>query len=270
MTSMPSSKVRRHWLWLWAIAFCLFVIIDPIESLLLAEDEDESSDKCPCALLDRPRLWKKELTARWMVHSLDWGVLTTISSRIPGNNSIPFGNVYSFVDGPCSVNGGGGDSSSSSSSSSTSTSTGTPYFYGTYMDQSFQDMQANAAASLVLSEAALASVCSATAEVPLKACTISNANWGDPENPVCARLVLTGHLLEVAPESDEYVMAQAAFFQRHPQMPYWPKDHHWVIVKLEIQDIWLIDYFGGASILSVEDYYAAELGSTDTDTDEWH
>lgn len=95
-----------------------------------------SSAECACELEERPNLKAKAETARWMVHSLDWGVVSTISSRLGGDGSpaIPFGNVYSFVDGPCDK------------------STGVPYLYGTYMDQSFTDTESNDMVSLTLSE----------------------------------------------------------------------------------------------------------------------
>lgn len=134
--------------------------------LLLISNSILTTHSCPCGdFLPRPDLWKKALTARWMSHSLDWGVLTTFSSRINTNDDgmpsmppMPFGNVYSFIDGSC-IN-----------------ATGTPYFYGTYMDQSFQDMKMNPYASLTLSEASLASTCLDTSSDVFvqKACVISN------------------------------------------------------------------------------------------------
>lgn len=95
-----------------------------------------SCAECACKLQERPNLNAKAETARWMVHSLDWGVVSTISSRLGGDGSpaIPFGNVYSFVDGPCDK------------------STGVPYLYGTYMDQSFTDTKSNDMISLTLTE----------------------------------------------------------------------------------------------------------------------
>lgn len=42
-------------------------------------------------------------------------------------------------------------------------------------------------------------------------------------------------------------------------MAGWPPDHEWVIAKLEIHELWLIDYFGGATILEPEAYYSAKL-----------
>lgn len=197
-----------------------------------------SEPECACPILDRPELWNKEELARWMVHSLDWGVLTTQSTRLPG---YPFGNVYSFVDGGCA------------------SSSGTPYFYGTFMDQSFIDLKANPKASFTLSEASFADVCGGES---LPQCAIGNLakyHGGDPENPVCARLTLSGRLVIVNADTDEYTEALAAMYKRHEQMAYWPTDHNWVIAKLELVDLWLIDYFGGATILDLDAYRSVQL-----------
>lgn len=218
--------------------------------------------KCPCGdILPRPDLGKKATTARWMAHSLEWGVLTTMTSRF--NESIggltPFGNVYSFIDGSC-VN-----------------ATGTPYFYGTYMDQSFQDMKENPSASFTLTEASLASTCmdASTSEFFEKACVISsihtyntslkNAFPGDPESPVCARLTMVGALVEIKDDTEEYEFIQSSFFERHPQMKFWPTNHDWKIAKLVLKELWLIDYFGGATILTPEQYFEHDLTIISTD-----
>lgn len=167
-----------------------------------------------------------------MVHSLTYGVLSTWSSRSdPQKPPVPFGNVYSFVDGPCH------------------NSTGNIYLYGTYMDQSLQDVQEHSQASFTLTAASLDPVCHKS----LKACSIND--YGDPESPVCARLTLTGRLVEV--EDDvERDWAQSSLFQRHPSMAFWPHGHHWVVMRLDIDDLWFLDYFGGASILDPVEYFA--------------
>jgi Pyridoxamine 5'-phosphate oxidase len=220
---------------------------------------------CPCGSVGpRPEAWNKAATARWMVHHIDWGVVTTISSRstdISNGGPVPFGNVYSFVDGPCN------------------NATGIPFFYGTYMDQSLKDMKVNPVASLTLSEASIVTSCIGQTNAEkdddtgaiVKACRVvsgesisphrlhSNSvlsESGDPESPLCARLTLTGVLEPIASSNDAFNDIQDAIFQRHPQMSNWPIDHHWVIFQLRIQDIWLIDYFGGASIISPRDYFA--------------
>ena len=195
--------------------------------------------ECPCTLLERPNLRNKAETARWMVHSIDWGVLSTISTRFKDPDVVvPFGNIYSFVDGPCD------------------NSTGIPYIYGTYMDQSFQDSLSNTAVSFTLSEASLASVCGGS---NLPSCKIQTQTYGDPENPVCARLTLTGRLIVLQDNSDEYDLAQQALFQRHASMKDWPHNHDWVVAKIDLHDIWLIDYFGGATNVDVNQYFNVEL-----------
>jgi Pyridoxamine 5'-phosphate oxidase len=209
------------------------------------------------AIVSRPARpdWRdKAATARWMVHTIDYGVLSTISSRFVdenNNNNIPFGNVYSFVDG--------------------NNATGTPYFYGTFMDQSFTDMKFNPAASFTLTEASLLSSSagkppSSDDEKIRQACSVNYpSRWsaagipdrasGDAENPLCARLTLLGTLVQVPRDAPEFVWIQTNFWERHPQMRDWPVDHDWVIVKLVLQHIWLIDYYGGATTLDPDAYY---------------
>jgi len=202
------------------------------------------SADCACQLGEKPDAPEKAKTARWMVHSLDWGVLSTISSRLGDEDSppVPFGNIYSFVDGPC----GNG--------------TGTPYFYGTYMDASFSDTKTNNRVSLSLSESALGSVC--PEQEAVGSCTLGS-EFGDPENPMCARLTLTGTMVVLDEASDEYVFAKDAFFERHTSMKNWPTEHGWIIGKIDIQDVWLIDFFGGATIMDPKDYYAADKDDDD-------
>jgi hypothetical protein len=211
-------------------------------------------------MLDRPDLWEKARVARWMAHTLDWGVLSTVSSRLPGPEAgsgaaaaVPFGNVYSFVDGKCE------------------NSTGAPYFYGTFMDQTFRDIESNPSASFTLSEASLSSVCGANrgGEGGPPACQISphHGRYGDPESPLCARLTLTGTLRVVDPAQDERAAALDALYERHPQMSKWPSDHDWVVAKLDVRDVWFIDYFGGATVISLDDYFAVDLFAPDKEAE---
>lgn len=177
--------------------------------------EDEKP-YCPCRLLPKPGLWDKALMARWLAHSLEWGTVTTISSRSISSNTkkqtdrpiVPFGNIYSFVDGPCD------------------NATGVPYFYGTYMDQTFQDIEHNPHVSLSLSEASLATVCGGADEEHTlsSACDASartHGYYGDVESPVCARLTLTGRMVVIPPGTEESEFARRALFQRHPDMEGW-------------------------------------------------
>lgn len=200
---------------------------------------------CACGgeLPPRPDVAAKAATARWMARSLDWGVLSTISSRLGGSGDddsppVPFGNVYSFVDGTCDK------------------STGIPYIYGTYLDQTFLDSKRNPIVSLTLSDASFSSVC--PGREGLSSCQLGS-RYGDPENPVCARVTLTGELVVLDDASEEYAFAQQALFERHSTMESWPAGHKWVVAKIELQDIWLIDFFGGAAIIKPDEYLGVSL-----------
>ncbi len=191
--------------------------------------------------------------------------MSTISTRLTGSKPVPFGNVYSFVDGSCT------------------NATGTPYLYGAFMDQSFKDVLSNPTVSLTLSEAGFSSLQTScwnsqpkSTAASFRACRVAPHVAGDPENPVCARLVLTGQFEILKANTPEWTWAVDAFFQRHPSMSEWPEDHDWHVGAIRLQDVWLLDYFGGATILDVSDYYKVQLKPPATDAsssseerDEW-
>lgn len=160
-------------------------------------------------------------TARYIAHFSDWGHLATISTQdqIKG---IPFGNIFSVSDGPLD------------------NSTGVIYFYVTPMDNSVSDLKSNPYASLTFSEAE-GEFCRQMVY--------------DPEDPRCARLTLTGKMVEVAPE--ELAFAKEAMFSRHPVMAKWPVGHKWFFMKLELVQVWLQDWIGGTSLIPLEDYFTA-------------
>jgi hypothetical protein len=230
-----------------AYRYRLFLFVLPLVVVEASKHHDETKEgsECSCKLYPRPDKAEKAKTARWMIHSMSWGTLATISTRIGNATSpVPFGNTISFVDGPCSE------------------ATGIPYFYGTYLDQSFTDTLQNPTVSLSLSEASLSSVCSN--RDGLEACQLST-KYGDPENPVCARVTVTGTFEVLEATSHEYQYALEAVFHRHTSMEGWPTNHNWVIGKINIQDVWLIDFFGGAAIMSADEYFAANLDDEQQD-----
>lgn len=130
---------------------------------------------------------------------------------------------------------------------------GTPYFYVSMMDESIEDLQEHPQCTLSLSEASLD--CAA-----LKL---------DPEDPRCSRLSLTGTMVNVTDQT-EHDKAKEVLFSQHPSMKSWPADHGWLIQKLKIDKIWLIDTFGGASDISVKDYVAAKAPARGTPADPSH
>ncbi|CAJ1079667.1 protein CREG2 [Xyrichtys novacula] len=160
-------------------------------------------------------------TARYIAHTSDWGHLATISTqeKIKG---LPFGNIFSISDGPVD------------------NSTGVIYFYVTPMDNTVIDLKDNPYASITFTEAE-GEFCRQMAY--------------DPEDPRCARLTLTGKMVEVAPE--ELAFAKEAMFSRHPVMAKWPVGHKWFFMKLELIQVWLQDWVGGVSLIPLEDYFKA-------------
>ncbi|KAM0895954.1 hypothetical protein ACQ4PT_023483 [Festuca glaucescens] len=164
-------------------------------------------------------------TARWLAAQNTWGVLSTISSDLSG---APFGNVVSYSDG---VPG---------------ESHGIPYFYLTTLDPTARDALKDERTSFTLSE------------FPLGTC-----GEKDPENPSCAKLTLTGKLKVVDLQSPEADSAKTALFSKHPEMEGWPKNHNFGIYKLEIENIFLIDWFGGPKPISPSEYleYGKDQGS---------
>lgn len=142
----------------------------------------------------------------------------------------PFGNVYAISDGAAKRGGG------------------IPYFYTTLMDSSMIDIFSggHTNVSLTLSEA--------TSSANYSECVA----WagGDPENPPCARLTLSGAFLNVSGTGEERA-AREALFTRHPMMKSWPQEHGWFFAKIDVAGIWLIDFYGGASIINPADYFGA-------------
>ncbi|KAG7503130.1 CREG2 [Solea senegalensis] len=160
-------------------------------------------------------------TARYIAHNSDWGHMSTISTQ-DKIKSLPFGNIFSVSDGPVD------------------NSTGVIYFYMTPMDNTVSDLKSNPYASLTISEAE-GEFC--------------RQMMYDPQDPRCARLTLTGKMVEVPPE--ELGFAKEAMFSRHPVMAKWPVGHKWFFMKLELIQVWLQNWIGGTSLIPIEDYFKA-------------
>ena len=158
-------------------------------------------------------------TGRWLMHESLYGSLSTISVDL---NGVPFGNVQSVVDG------------------TSDSSTGIPYFYVSEMDTSQVNIASNNTASFALSEAQLQGGCKGV----------------DQEDPTCVRLTLSGKMVEVT-NQDELDFATKALFERHPHMQDWPTDHGWKVKKMELENVWILDFYGGVTPVTVEDYLHA-------------
>ena len=171
--------------------------------------------------------------ARWMAHELTWGILSTTSARTEGTTpGTAFGNPYSFADVD-----------------------GTPYFYASNLDASMVDLFGASSHStrgtLALSAASL------QGSDAFSSCKIGGLNpLGDPENPPCARLVLSGNFSKPCSGSPEEKTAKAALFDKHPSFKLFPPGHAFYVAKMEVEGVWLIDAYGGAATPSAKDYLA--------------
>ncbi|KAL8471449.1 hypothetical protein ACS0TY_028920 [Phlomoides rotata] len=169
---------------------------------------------------DRPDPKDAAPFARWLVAKSSWGVLNTISSEYGGS---PFGNVASFSDGLPEKG------------------KGIPYFYLTTLDPTASNALKDQRSSFTLSEY-----------------SINSCSTKDPESPTCAKITLVGKLVLVK-DSKEAEFAKTALFAKHPEMEHWPKSHNFQFYKLDIQNIFLINWFGGPKPLTVEQYLNAKL-----------
>ncbi|KAK9052430.1 hypothetical protein SSX86_029059 [Deinandra increscens subsp. villosa] len=157
--------------------------------------------------------------ARWLVSQNSWGVLSTIADDLGG---APFGNVVSFSDGLPDHG------------------IGIPYFYLTTLDPTARYALKDHRSSFTISE------------YPLGTC-----GQTDPENPTCSKITLTGKLNEVDAKSEEAATAKKYLFTKHTEMKDWPADHDFQVFKLDIEEIFLINYFGGPKPLTVGQYLGA-------------
>ncbi|XP_054830287.1 protein CREG2 [Eublepharis macularius] len=165
-------------------------------------------------------------TARFLVHDNDWGFLATKSTQEKMQGA-PFGNFLSISDGP------------------TDNSTGTPFFYVTPKGTTVVDLMKNSIASLTLPEAE-GDFCRKTIV--------------DPDDPRCARLILTGQMVTVPPEEIEF--AKQALFSRHPVMRKWPRSYEWFFMKMNIELVWLQNWYGGITTIAPEEYFRAVPSKT--------
>merc|ERR1712071_347612 len=56
--------------------------------------------------------------------------------------------------------------------------------------------------------------------------------------------IYTGEIARIE-DPVEAAFAKEALFSRHPQMSTWPADHGWYFARLNIENIYVLDFFGG-------------------------
>jgi hypothetical protein len=128
-------------------------------------------------------------------------------------------------------------------------SSGVPYFLMTGLDETPQDLAANASGSFAVSEMQIAGD---------KMCRNVSA-----EDPTCARVVLSGNFVDLtATNSSEADVGLQFLYSKHPDMKAWGKPgagvHAFHVWKLVIQSIFVLDFYGGSKPITVEEYYDAD------------
>ena len=62
----------------------------------------------------------------------------------------------------------------------------------------------------------------------------------DPQDPPCARVILTGSTSKLQEDSEEAKFAKEALFTRHPNFIDYPDGHHFYFAKMNIEHICLL------------------------------
>mmetsp|Transcript_1893 Transcript_1893/g.2095 ORF Transcript_1893/g.2095 Transcript_1893/m.2095 type:complete len:424 (+) Transcript_1893:108-1379(+) len=164
------------------------------------------------------------LAARKLVHANNWTSVTTTSHHL---NGTAYGQVQSFVDGNATV------------------STGRILFYGSTMDPSWTDIITHPECSVTIVQAQ---------EMGGNGCHV---NTLDPEDPNCAKIVLSGKMAEV-PATGDVDQIKDWMFAAHPAMKTWPTGHDFKLYELSIEHIFFLNHYGGAALIDVKDYFAAD------------
>lgn len=199
------------------LAFSLLIAVLVLLNIVLGE---------PVLGTDRPPYQEYAKRARYIVNRANWTVVATFSFHDPVT-TFPYARVESCSDGLLH-NG-----------------TGTPYLYLMKDGTPMQNLKKNGNATLSYSEAEFGDI---------QSCMISPKS--DPENPLCSRVMLYGQFYQVT-DKKELQIAQKALFTRHPFMKDLPASHQFQVYGLKISHIGILDYFGGAVWVDVDDYYNA-------------
>uniref|UniRef100_UPI00358F30C1 protein CREG1-like n=1 Tax=Myxine glutinosa TaxID=7769 RepID=UPI00358F30C1 len=117
-------------------------------------------------------------------------------------------------------------------------SSGVPYFYVTAFDPAIKDLLVDPVASLSIS---------------LAETNYCRQHGFDAQSPLCVRVELAGIIGKVFGSEEE--IAKKALFSRHPEMKTWPSSHGYFVAKMNISSISLLDHFGGAVHVDVQDYF---------------
>jgi len=150
--------------------------------------------------------------ARWMVKYSNVSVVATHSHFLDG---FPFAQSKDVADGLYNQTFG----------------TGVPYIYNSPMSTLEHDFTANPKVTFAYS-AEFTHYC--------------QDSGIDNDDPRCGKVMLSGEICKVT-DVDEQAWARTNMFVRHPATSAWPPGHGFAFFKLNIQNIFTLDYFGGAT-----------------------
>ena len=85
-------------------------------------------------------------------------------------------------------------------------------------------------------------------------------NHLDAEDPRCSRLTFSGTFSRIPKSDPVYKAALEKLFVTHPSMKTWFEmpSHDFYLASITIDNIWLIDFFGGGYTIPLKDYYAGK------------
>ena len=180
-------------------------------------------------LIPEPTYTSYANVARWAVARANFGTISTTSVHLEG---IPWGNTASCSDGIASDTNG-------------DNSTGIPYFYLTTLDATAQDIMANPNVSFSITKASFpdSSYCSDVSA----------------EDPTCVRVTLAGKMMAAKKGSAKEAYGLQALYSKHPMMKEWPVDHDWMVMYLSIDNIFLLDFYGGSHKITLDEYLKVKL-----------
>ncbi|XP_055850234.1 protein CREG1 [Episyrphus balteatus] len=164
--------------------------------------------------------------ARQIVHSVNWASVGSISTDRK-TKGFPMVNVISISD-----------------SAVGQPSTGKIYFLLVDLDFTGQDWRkVNKLTFTVTSE-------------QNEDCSKINI---DPMEPVCQRAYISGKVVELKNGTKEFDFGWNAFISRHPATKNWVAEHNFYLCVLDIQHIYVLDWYGGPKDIPIDEYYKVVL-----------
>lgn len=201
-----------------------------------------SSAARPSLLFPRPPWRKHALMARWLAHEAPYGVLATVA---PGG--APVGGVVSVADAALpaptpsrAARAAGDDPAPPPPPPQPQQRSGRLFLYLSPMDELTQNLAKDARVSLTLTQMSTTTACQT-----------------DPEDPQCARASFLGKAIGPL-QGDAAAAAKAALFAKHPAMQDWPDDHAFGAWEVVVDEVHLLDYYGGMAVIPAGDYYGAQ------------